>query len=155
MGSLGCSKTKGTAPPTPEGRFEVTVDGALTDTLRGRARYRLADSMLVGLELDIDSVRGVSVELEPRTLALRTYEVVDAELLGVERTGALPGLNAFLVTRNGDFHATAGSLRVSYVTDGAVGATFSLHMEGTFDGVPATEPSLTVAGTVHALRDDS
>jgi len=111
--------------------------------------------MLVGLELDIDSVRGVSVELEPRTLALRTYEVVDAELLGVERTGALPGLNAFLVTRNGDFHATAGSLRVSYVADGAVGATFSLHLEGTFDGVPATEPSLRLSGTVHAVRDDS
>lgn len=149
---VACSKMEGTAPSTPAGKFEATVEGAITDTLRGRAHYRLSDSMLVGLELDADSVRGLSVEMEPRSLALRTYEVVDAELLGVERGEELPGFNAFLVTQNGDFHATAGSLHVSYLSEGELGATFSVEMEGTFDGVPGHDPSLSVSGTVHAYR---
>ena len=149
---LGCTKTQGTAPSAPEGRFELTTRGAMDDTLRGRATYRLADSLLVGLELDVDSVRGLSVELKPRPLALRTYEVVDAELLGVPRNDAPPGLNAFLVTGAGDFHATAGSLAVTYLTDGELGATVSMQMRGTFDGVPSTRPSLTLSGTVHAVR---
>lgn len=149
---LGCTKTQGTAPAAPEGRFEVTTQGAMRDTLRGRATYRLADSLLAGIELDVDSVQGLSVELEPRPLALRTYEVVDAELLGVSRGDSLPGLNAFLVTQAGDFHATAGSLDVTYLTNGELGATVSMQMRGTFDGVPGAAPSLTLTGTIHAVR---
>jgi len=140
------------------GDFTAIVEGALTDTLRGTATYRTQDGRLAGLELNVDSARGLSVELEPTpdTSAVpRTYEVVAPNLLGVPRTGERPGLAAFLVMREGEFRATAGTLRVTRTAAGTVDGTFTWEMVGTFEGVPGAVPSLTVSGELRAVGAES
>lgn len=145
----GCGG-RGTPPDVPTGRFVVHIDGSISDTLEGSAHYRKADASVVGLELGAPNARGLSMELEPRLPALRTYEVVDWELFNLERAGDGPGVMAFLRVDGAQFRATSGTLEVTYVEDERIGATFSMEMEGNFNDGPETSPSVHVVGTVNA-----
>jgi hypothetical protein len=150
----GCAEDTINLFGTSSGDFTAIVEGALTDTLRGTVTYRTQDGRLAGLELNVDSARGLSVELEPTpdtSAAPQTYEVVAPNLLGVPRTGERPGLAAFLVTREGEFRATAGTLRVTHRTDGRIGGVFTWEMVGTFEGVPGAVPSIRVSGQLQAV----
>lgn len=145
----GCGG-RGTPPDVPTGRFVAHIDGTISDTLEGAAHYRTANASIVGLELGAPDAGGLSMELEPRLPALRTYEVVDWELFNLERAGDGPGIVAFLHVDGAQFSATSGTLEVTYVEDDQIGATFSMEMEGTFDDGPETSPSVRVEGTVNA-----
>lgn len=153
LGIAACTSPGGSAPDVAAGRFVATVDGAVVDTLTGTARFRTDGDALVGLELNVDSVNGLSLEMEPVALDRRTYEVVDWDLLGVDRGASPPGLAAFLEVEPGSFHATDGVVEVTYVTDRQVGARFDLEMTGTFHGVPGDEPALRVTGRLLATQE--
>lgn len=151
---LGCEQGTGTPPEdVTTGTFTAVVSGSVVDTLTGDASARIEGQMLVGLEMDVDSLRGISVELEPRAPERRIYEVIDAELMGTEResdAGEMPGMVVFLDARRGTFQSVAGSLSVTYQSPSEIGGTFDVEMEGTFDGVPGATPSLRVRGSVRA-----
>jgi hypothetical protein len=139
-----------------EGRFVARIDGTVRDTLAGTATLRRSDGRLVGLELNVDSTRGVSVDLEPHPAQLRTYTAIEEELLRADRPGDTPGLVAYLVTSTGTYQTTAGRFTVSYVEGraDAVGGTFAWTMEGTLRGVPAHRSTVQVEGVVHALAGE-
>jgi len=152
---VGCEQGTGTPPEdVATGTFTAILSGSVTDTLTGDASGRIEGQMLVGLELDADSTRGLSVEFEPRDPGRRVYEVIDAELMGTDRendAGELPGMVVFLDMRRGTFQSVAGSLSVTYRSPSEIGGTFDVEMEGTFDDVPASTPSLRVRGSVRAV----
>jgi hypothetical protein len=146
---VGC-EGKGTPPEVPAGRFTAHVEGSVSDTLTGPAHYRMDDGALVGLELGAKDGPGLSMELEPQPPALRTYEIIDAELFNMERAGSPPGLLAFLTVGTAQFEATDGSLELTYLNDEQVGASFSFLMEGDYENGPSDAPSVKVTGTLNA-----
>jgi hypothetical protein len=145
----GCAG-KGTPPDVPAGRFTAHVEGSVSDTLTGAVNYRMAEGALVGLELGPKDGPGLSMELEPQPPALRTYEVIDAELFNTERPESPPGILAFLTVGEGRFEATDGTLELTYLNDEQVGATFSFLMEGDFEDGPSDAPSVKVTGSLNA-----
>jgi hypothetical protein len=146
---VGC-EGKGTPPDVPAGRFTVHVEGSVSDTLTGPVHYRMSDGALVGLELGPEDGAGLSIELEPQPPALRTYEVIDAELFEMERAESAPGVLAFLTIGEARFETTDGSLELTYLNDEQVGATFSFLMEGDFEDGPSDAPSVKVTGSLNA-----
>lgn len=150
-GLAGCSGEEGNAPKVPEGQFEAEVEGTVDTTLTGRARYRLSDGRLSGIELAVDSARGLSIEVEPAPVGRRTYQVVEWELLQVERPGGAPGFVAFLEMPRGSFEATEGTLEITYVSGSVVGAVFDVEMEGALDGLPDDNYSVTAKGRLMAV----
>ncbi len=122
----------------------------MTDTIAGPAFYRLEAGELVGIELGAKDQPGLSLELEPRPLTQRTYEVVEWDLLDAERDDVPPGVVAFLKVRDARFEATRGTLDVTYVGETEVGATFEFEMEGSFVGGSSPEASVHVTGSFRA-----
>lgn len=145
----GCGG-KGNAPDVAAGHYRADVAGALSDSLVGTARYRIDDGSLIGLELGSERGPGLSIELEPRPLDLRRYEVVEAELFGLDRPGGTPGMLGFLTIEDAQFEATDGTLEVTYVGDHNVGATFTVQMEGAVNAAPGETSSIEVDGAVNA-----
>jgi hypothetical protein len=145
----GC-EGKGHRPNVPAGQFTAYVEGAVSDTLTGPVHYRAKDDSLVGLELGPKDGPGLSMELEPQPSELRTYEVVNWELFNLERPGSPPGVVAFLTVEEGRFEATDGTLKLTYVGEEQVGATFSFQMEGDFVEGPSEIPSVSVTGALNA-----
>ena len=147
----GCSGEEGTAPNVPEGQFEAEVEGTVEAALNGRARYRVEDGQLTGIELAVDSVRGLSIEVEPAPVGRRTYQVVEWELLQIDRPGGAPGFVAFLEMPRGSFEATDGTLEITYVSDPVAGAVFDVEMEGALNGLPDDNYSVTAKGRLMAV----
>lgn len=131
MGSLlvGCGGGSSSVDVAP-GRFAVSVDGHVADTLSGPVHYRTRDGQLVGLELGTRDGPGVSIELEPKPLSPGTYRIIDGELFSVDRAEAPAGAMAFLAIDGAQFEATQGTVTVEQVEDRTVTATFSFSMEG-------------------------
>ena len=146
---VGCGG-KGTPPDVPAGRFTAHVVGSVSDTLTGQVHYRMDDGALIGLELGAREGPGLSIELEPRPPALRTYEVIEAELFNTDRPESAPGILAFLTVDAAQFEATDGSLELTYLNDEQVGATFFFLMEGDFENGPSDAPSVKVTGALNA-----
>lgn len=147
-GLFGCGE--GSRPEVPEGQFTAEVKGGVTDTIAGPAFYRLEAGELVGVELGERGQPGLSLELEPRPLSQRSYEVVEWNLLDAEREDMPPGVVAFLDVRDARFEATRGSLDVTYVGESEVGATFEFEMEGSFVEGSSPEASVHVSGSFRA-----
>jgi hypothetical protein len=147
---LGGCEGKGEPPNVPAGRFTAHVDGAVRDTLTGSVHYRTRNDSLVGLELGPQNGAGLSIELEPYRPALRTYEVVNWELLNLDRPGSPPGVVAFLTVDEAQFEAVDGTFELTYVNDERVGATFAFQMEGDFVEGPSETPSVAVTGSLNA-----
>lgn len=147
---MGCEGT-GTPPNVPSGDFTAYVEGSVSDTLSGEARYRTTEEGAIStVELAAKGEPGLSIELEPQPPALRTYEIVAAELFGLERKGQPPGAMAFLSVKNAQFYAVDGTFELTYVSDEEIGATFSFQMNGEFEEVPSDAPSVDVNGVVNA-----
>jgi len=146
---VGC-EGRGTPPEIPAGRFTAHVEGSVSDTLAGPVHYRMKDGTLVGLELGTKEGAGLSMELEPRPPALRTYAVIEAELFNTDRPESAPGILAFLTVDAAQFEATDGSLELTYLNDEQVGATFSFLMEGDYENGPSDAPSVKVTGALNA-----
>lgn len=142
----GCGSGKGTPPDVEVGRFDAELDGAFDRSVAGEARYRMHDGNLTGLELVIDSTTGISVELEPGPIRRKTYEVVEWELLSVDRPGGRPGTVAFLEAPGGSFESVDGMLDISYEEDNAIGGTFEFEMNGTLEGLPGEPTGLSARG---------
>jgi hypothetical protein len=148
----GCG-ADGNVPNVPPGRFVAVVRGAVTDSLQGRAMYRMEDGRLTGVELAVDSATGLSVDVEPQARPRGLYQVVDWDLLGIDRGEAPPGVAVFLEVPAARFHAVAGTLDVSYVSAGEIGGTFDVQMEGTYDGVATDDPFVSVTGSFRAEEE--
>jgi hypothetical protein len=149
----GC-EGRGTPPDVPSGEFTAHVDGSVSDTLTGAAHHRLSDDgALVGLELGAQDGPGLSIELEPQPPALRTYEVVDAELFGVDRPEQPPGAMAFLTLKTARFEAVDGTFELTYVDEEQIGATFSFQMQGEYEQGPGDAPSVAVTGALNAAAE--
>lgn len=147
---VGCTE-KGTPPSVSPGQFAAHVNGAITDTLTGPVHYRAKDDSLFRLELGRENGPGLSIELEPRPPALRTYEVVDWKMFNLERPGAAPGTMGFLTVDGARFESTDGSFELTYVGGEQVGATFTFQMKGEFVEGPSDVPGVEVTGTLNAL----
>lgn len=143
----GCGEGRGTVPDVEPGRFVVQIDGAVRDTLRGEARYRMVDGDLAGVELVIDSVRGLSIDLEPGPVRRKTYQVVEWELLSVDRPGGAPGTSVFFETPDLAFESSDGTVEIIYTADGQIGGAFAVDMEGHRTEGPIDPRSIRVTGT--------
>lgn len=135
--------------------FEVTTEGLVNGSLAGTATFRTDEAgRLVGIELVHidDSTRGISMELEPRPTAARTYEVIDPSLLAVERPGSTAGFTAFFESSAHSFVAARGTLQITQADASAVYGTFEIEMEG--QGQATAESGVTVDGTFQATRRD-
>lgn len=145
----GCGEN-GNVPDIPVGQFRADIDGTVSDSLTGAARYRMEGDTLVGLELGTKRGEGLSIQVEARPLAVRRYEIVEAGLFGTARPGGPPGALSFLTIDGAQFEAKGGTLEITYVGTAQVGATFAFQMEGDFETIPSDAPSVEVAGEVNA-----
>lgn len=149
----GCGG-RGTPPEVPSGEFTAYVEGSLSDTLSGAVHHRITEEGdLTGLELGPKTGAGLSIDLEPHAPALRTYDVVDAELFGLARPDQPPGVMAFLTLSRGQFQAVEGTFELTYVNEEQIGATFTFQMEGQFSGGRGEVPSVTVSGVLNAVPE--
>lgn len=140
----------GTPPDVPAGEFTAYVDGSLSDTLSGTVHRRVTtEGGLTGVELGRQDGPGVSIDLESQPPALRTYEVIESELFGLDRPGRPPAALAFLRLNEGQFEAVDGTFELTYVNDDEVGATFTFQMEGEYEGVASDGPSVKVTGVLN------
>lgn len=146
---LGGCEGKGTPPDVPAGEFTLYIDGVVSDTLTGPAHYRMEEGALVGIELGPEGEAGVSIELEPLSPELRTYEVVEWELFKMERPESAPGVVGFLTMDDARYETTDGVLELTYVGDERLGATFTFQMEGEQTST-GDMPSLEVSGVLDA-----
>lgn len=133
----------------PKGAFTARVEGGLADTLTGAAVYRVRDSALVGLELGSEEGPGLSMELEPRPLEPRTYEVVDRLR---PRPSGPTGAVVFLTMGSARLTATGGTVNLTAVRQGEVDASFDLEMSGAFEGSPRAL-TVRVRGSVRAIAE--
>lgn len=148
--SAGCGG-RGTPPDVPSGEFTAYVDGSLADTLSGPVHHRVTtEGALTGIELGEKGGPGVSIDLEPQPPALRTYEVIESELFGLDRPGHPPATLAFLTLDGARFEAVDGTFELTYVNDDQVGATFTFQMEGEYEGPASDGPSVEVTGVLNA-----
>ena len=147
---VGC-EGEGSPPSIPTGTFTAHIKGGgIRDTLNGSAHYRTHGDSLVGLELGAEDEPGLSIELDPHSPALRTYEVVDGTLLSEERPEGPANAVAFLAVDDARFTATDGTIELTYVGPERVGATFSLQMEGDDLEGPSDDLSVQVTGALDA-----
>lgn len=136
-----------------ESQFQARVEGTLDGTFAGEAYFRTnADGQLVGLELlhGLDSTRGVSIELEPRALSPRTYEVLPASLMHVDRPGAPVGITAYYEDGQRAFTAVRGSLVVETVEASVINGTFTLEMDSRVGPNQPAQDDLTLTGSFTA-----
>ena len=149
----GCGG-RGTPPKVSSGEFTAYVEGSLSDTLSGDVHHRITEEgTLTGLELGPKDGVGLSIELEPLAPALRSYEVVDAELFGITRPNHPPGVMAFLTLDEGKFESVEGTFELTYVDEEQIGATFTFQMEGGFDSDLGEVPSVEVTGALNAAPE--
>ncbi len=137
--------------------FEATAEGAVDGALAGTAEFRTdEEGNLVGIDLIHidDSTRGLSIELEPRPLEERTYEVVTPGLLGVERADAPAGFVAFFESGTHSFQAVRGTLRVTQAGAASVRGTFDVRMSGAPEGGSFPGDDVIVRGSFRATRPE-
>lgn len=144
---VGCGN--GTEPDVAAGRYRAHLEGSLTDTLTGPAVYRLQDDELVGIELGPRDGPGLSIQLRPRPLRPRTYEVTAAPLLEASSADSLTGVIAFLSVKKARLRAARGSLSVTHADDETMRGRFDFGMEGTMDSHPG-KLSVRVWGELRA-----
>ncbi len=150
----GCGSGSGDVPDVETGRFTAQVQGATNTSMAGRAVVRREGGHVSGIELAVDSTRGLSIDIDPHRRPQGTYEVVDWELLGVDRGEAPPGATAFLELPGARFQAVAGTLAVSYASDSEVSGSFVFRMEGRYTrGVADDEPFVSVTGSFRAVQE--
>lgn len=136
-----------------ESQFHARIEGSMVDSLRGEATFRTdAEDRLVGIELNKagQSMRGLSIELEPRAPEARTYTAVEPGLMGVERTGVPGGFVAYLESAQGSYTAVRGTLEVTEASASSVRGRFDLWMRGTENGTGQIS-DLTVEGAFQAM----
>lgn len=141
--------------------FEATTEGAVEGSIAGTATFRMDENgNLVGIELVHidDSTRGISIELEPRPVEIRTddrrtYEVVSLGLMGTERPDSQAGFTAFFEMGGHSFQASRGTLHVVQSSRSSVQGSFEVEMEGHAAGNGGVaDGDVTVRGTFQATR---
>jgi len=155
--AVGCGGGRGTPPDVAAGRYTARISGGLVDTLTGSARYRMDAGQLVALELGERGAPGLSIELDPRPPALRTYSVLAPALFrqeGRTRTDTTEhpaSALTFMEVGPARLHATGGALEVAYIGEERVAGTFTLRMQGGFRNSPDDDLTVRVTGRLHAL----
>jgi hypothetical protein len=133
------------------GRYQLYVEGSLTDTLTGPAALRPRRNGHLGIELGPRDGSGLSVELTTSPQTSRHYEVVGPRLLDGSQADSLLGFVAFLSVADAQFATTRGRLSVAEVNAETIGGTVDVEMEKRGDGPPG-ERSVRVTGVLRATR---
>lgn len=134
-----------------EGRYQLYVEGSLTDTLTGPAVLRPQRNGRLGIELGPRDGSGLSLELTTPPQASGRYEVVGPELFAGPQADSLRGVIAFLTVADAQFAATQGHFSVTEVGTETVGGTLDVQMEERTDG-PLGDRSVRVTGVLRATR---
>lgn len=136
--------------------FEATMEGIVEGSIAGTATFHMdSEGNLVGIELVHidDSTRGISIELEPRPMEARAYDVVMPELMGFERSDSQAGFTAFFESGDHSFQAARGMLRIDQADRTSIQGTFEIEMEGrSSENGGVAEGDVTVHGTFQATR---
>lgn len=135
-----------------ESRFSAHIEGTTTDSLRGEATFRTdEEGRLVGIELNKtgQSMRGLSIELEPRISKVRTYTAVEPILMGVERSENHNGFVAYLESEQGSYTAAQGTLEVIEASASSIRGRFDLWMRGS-EHDTGQPTDVTVSGSFQA-----
>lgn len=134
-----------------EGRYQLYIEGSLTDTLTGPAILRPQRNGRLGIELGSRDSSGLSLELTRSPRASGRYEVVGAELLDGPQADSLRGAIAFLSVADAQFAATQGRLSVTEVGEETIEGTLDMEMEERRNG-PSGNRSVRVTGALRATR---
>lgn len=141
--------------------FEASTEGAVEGTMAGTATFRTdEEGNLVGIDLVHidDSTRGLSIELEPRPIEMRTddertYEAVPQGLMGTERPDSRAGFTAFFEMGDHSFQASRGTLHIVQSGPSSVQGAFEIEMEGhAMESGGVVDGDVTVQGTFQATR---
>ena len=111
------------------GRYQLYVEGSLTDTLTGPAVLRPRRNGRLGIELGPRDGSGLSVELTTSPQTSGHYEVVGPGLLDGSQADSLPGFVAFLSVADAQFAATRGRLSVTEAETETIGGTLDVEMK--------------------------
>lgn len=133
------------------GRYQLYVEGSLTDTLTGPAVLRPRRNGRLGIELGPRGGSGLSLELTTSPRTSGRYEVVRPGLVDEPQADSLLGLLAFLSAADARFAATQGRLSVTEVGPETIGGTLDVEMRERSDG-PLGERSVRVTGVLRATR---
>lgn len=134
-----------------EGRYQLYVEGSLTDTLTGPAVLRSQRNGHLGIELGPRDGSGLSLELTTSPQASGRYDVVGPGLLDGPQADSLLGVIAFLSVADAQFAATQGRFSVTEVGAETVGGTLDVEMEERRDD-PLGDRSVRVTGVLRATR---
>lgn len=134
-----------------EGRYQLYVEGSLTDTLTGPAVLRSQRNGPLGIELGPRDGSGLSLELTTSPQAPGRYEVVGPALLNGPPADSLLGVIAFLSVADAQFAATQGCFSVTEVAEETVGGTLDVEMKERRDD-PLGDRSVRVTGVLRATR---
>ncbi|MFB6279973.1 MAG: hypothetical protein ABEK75_10760 [Salinibacter sp.] len=133
------------------GRYQLYVEGSLTDTLSGPAVLRPRRNGRLGIELGPRGGSGLSLELTRSPQTSGRYEVMGPGLLNGVQADSLRGLIAFLSVADAQFAATQGRFSVTEVGPETIGGTLDVEMRERSDG-PLGERSVRVTGVLRATR---
>jgi len=134
-----------------EGRYQLYVEGSLTDTLTGPAVLHPRRNGRLGIELGPRDGPGLSLELTTSPQASGRYEVVGPGLFDGPQADSLLGVIAFLSVADTQFAATQGRFSVTEVGTETIGGTLDVEMEERRDDPPGTR-SVQVTGVLRATR---
>lgn len=146
---VGCGKESDLG--VAEGRYQLYVEGSVTDTLAGPAVLRSLHNGHLGIELGSRDGPGLSLELTRSPHTSGRYEVVGADLFNGPQVDSLQGVIAFLTVADAQFAATEGRLSVTEVGEGAVGGVLDMEMKDRRNGPPG-DRSVRVTGVLRATR---
>lgn len=149
LGGIGCRGESDLG--VAAGRYQLYVEGSLTDTLTGPAVLDPRRNGRLGIELGPRDGSGLSLELTTSPQTSGRYEVVAPGLLDGSRADSLRGLIAFLSVADAQFAATRGRLSVTEVGPETIGGTLDVEMRERSDG-PFGERSVRVTGVLRATR---
>ena len=150
----------------PQFRYEVYVQGMLTDTLRGEAEFGKVFDPVTRREIWVLSMRsgtdvtsGVYLS-RPDTARPQpgTYQIINRPPVGAADSARAPGTDTFdLIYRAGmrrSFASQSGTVEFTTANDTLLEGTFQATLEGTAStpGQPPREGTVTMRGDFRAEK---
>lgn len=136
------------------GHFHLTVDGAVSSTVKGKATYTLGpDGALTFLEMEAASQdsTGMSVELNGVRLAPGAFVLYPPTFFSdaIQSAGT-----AFLNMDDFTFMVDEGEVQIEAVEDGEIRATYHAIMQGSREKIAGEEVMVEVTGVFRAKPED-
>jgi len=157
MGGLimECQKRSSDPNWVASGRFRLTIEGAVSTTLKGKATYVPASNeTLAFLELETarqDSM-GVSVEFSGARLATGALALHPAGLFSSAFQSAG---TAFLKMDDLTFQSEEGTVQIESLEQGELKGTYQAIMRGAHEGIEGEEVMVHVRGVFRAEPEEA